>query len=288
MKKRAKIAILVVFVAVVACWIGYTYSREMKPAIGILEVDGAIMGAELYLERLKAFEEDDAIKAVIVRINSPGGVVGPSQEVYEEILKLKKKKPVIASMSAVGASGAYYIACACDTIYAMPGTMTGSIGVLMEFIDVSSGLTKLGIKAGSITSGKMKDAGSPFRPMSPEEREYFLSVVNDVQDQFVEVVSKSRKIPAEKVRSYADGRIYTGRQALNLRLVDKMGGLEDAIGLAKTKAGITGEPRIIRPREDKGLFESLGRLLDSSVPGNYSSIGEMIKGRNIRLSYSMY
>jgi protease-4 len=118
MKKRAKIAILVVFVAVAAGWIGYTYSREMKPAIGILEVDGAIMGAELYLDRIKAFEEDDAVKAVIVRINSPGGVVGPSQEVYGELLKLKKKKPVIASMSAVGASGAYYIACACETIYA--------------------------------------------------------------------------------------------------------------------------------------------------------------------------
>jgi protease-4 len=288
MKKRAKIAILVVFAAVAACWIGYTYSREMKPAIGILEVDGAIMGSEIYLERLKAFEEDDAIKAVVVRINSPGGVVGPSQEVYEEILKLKKKKPVIASMSAVGASGAYYIACACEIIYAMPGTMTGSIGVIMEFIDVSSGLTKLGITAGSITSGKMKDAGTPFRPMSPEEREYFLAVVNDVQDQFVEAVSKSRKIPAEKVRSFADGRIYTGRQALKLGLVDKMGGLEDAIELAKNRSGITDEPRIIRPKEEKGLFESLGRLLDGSVPGGSSSIGEMIKGRNIRLSYSMY
>jgi protease-4 len=288
MKKRAKIAILVVFIAVAACWIGYSYAREMKPAIGILEVDGTILGSEVYLERLKMFEEDDAVKAVIVRINSPGGVVGPSQEVYEEILKLKKKKPVIASMSALGASGAYYIACACDTIFAMPGTMTGSIGVIMEFIDISSGLTKLGIKAGSVTSGKMKDAGSPFRPMSPEEKEYFLAVVNDVQDQFVEAVSKSRKITAEKVRSYADGRIYTGRQAMNLRLVDRMGGLQDAIDLAKTKAGITGKPRIIRPKEEKGLFESLGRLLDGSMPGNSSSIGEMVKGRNIRLSYSMY
>ncbi len=288
MKKRAKIAILVVFIAVAACWIGYTYSREMKPAIGILEVDGAIMGSEVYLERLKAFKEDDTIKAVIVRINSPGGVVGPAQEVYEEILKLKKEKPVIASMSALGASGAYYIACACDVIYTMPGTMTGSIGVIMEFIDVSSGLTKLGITAGSITSGKMKDAGTPFRPMTPEEREYFLAVVNDVQDQFVEAVSKSRKIPAEKVRSFADGRIYTGRQALKLGLVDKIGGLEDAIEMAKTRARITDEPRIIKPKKEKGLFESLGRLLDGSASGGSSPIGEMIKGRNIRLSYSMY
>jgi protease-4 len=260
----------------------------MKPAIGVLEVEGGIMDAEMYLERIKSFNENDSIKAVVVRINSPGGVVAPSQEVYAELLKLKKKKPVIASMSSLGASGAYYIACASDRIYAMPGTMTGSIGVLMEFIDVSSGLAKLGIKAGSITTGKMKDAGSPFKPMSEEERMYFESVVNDVQDQFVEVVSKARKIPAAKVRGYADGRIYTGNQALKLGLIDKIGGYEDALSYAAEKCGIKGEPRIIRPREEKGFFESLGRFIDGKTPLNPASVAGIARGRSIQVSYSVY
>jgi protease-4 len=288
MKKSTKISFLVVFLAVVVFWAVYSYTKEKKPAIGILEVEGGIMSAEPYLDTIKSFEENDTVKAVIVRINSPGGVVGPSQEVYSEILKLKKKKPVIASMSAVGASGAYYIACACDKIYSMPGTMTGSIGVLMEFVDVSSGLDKLGIKAGSITSGKLKDAGSPFRPMNPDERAYFESVVKDVQEQFVEAVSKSRKIPAEKVREYADGRIYTGRQAMKIGLVDKIGGLEDAIDDMKVKAGITGEPRLIWPREERGFFKTLGRFLDSKAPFSPASMTGMATGRSVRLSYSMY
>ncbi len=286
MKRRTKIICFILFLIILLAWGGKQLQETLKPAIGILEIDGGIVSSEPYLETIREYEEDDAVKAILIRVDSPGGVVGPSQEVYAALLRLKGKKPLIASLGAVGASGAYYIACAADTIYALPGTMTGSIGVLLEFLDVSEGLSKLGIKAGSITSGTLKDAGTPFRPMTHEERSYFMEITKDVHEQFLEAVAKSRHIPIENLRKYADGRVFTGRQAQKLGLIDKIGGYDNALQDAKRRAGITGEPRILRPKEPIGIFETLGRFLDSSYPISLEGKGRTM--RSVNLKYSVY
>jgi len=271
---------------ILAVWGVKTYRELQKPAIGLIKVEGGITTSLESLETIKDYEEDETIKAVLVRIDSPGGVVGPSQEIYQRLLKLKGKKPIIVSMGALGASGAYYIACAADTIYALPGTLTGSIGVLMEFVDVSEGIAKLGIKAGSITSGNLKDAGSPFRPMTEVERAYFKDVIDDTHAQFVEAVAKGRRLPIDKVRELANGRIYTGRQAKNLGLVDRLGGYDQALEEAKRLAGITGEPRIVQPAEPLGFFELAGRFLDGYAPHSLKTGGGSL--RTVRLEYRIF
>ena len=286
MKKRTKIIVWAVIIILILVWGGKTARERMKPAIGVLEVEGAITNSMDYLETIKDYEDDDAVKAILIRIDSPGGIVGPSQEIYQRLLKLKGKKPLIASMGAVGASGAYYVACAADTIYALPGTLTGSIGVLMEFVDVSEGIAKLGIKAGSITSGALKDAGSPFKPMSETERAYLKDVIDDSHAQFVEAVAKGRKLPLERVRLLASGRNYTGRQAQKLGLIDKIGGYDTALEEAKRRAGITGEPRIVKPAEPLGFFELAGRFLDNYAPQSLKAGGALT--RSVRLEYRMY
>jgi len=286
MKKRTKVAGLVIILVILAVWGVKTYIKLQKPAIGIIKVEGGITSAMESLETIKGYEDDESIKAVLVRIDSPGGIVGPSQEIYQRLLKLKGKKPIIVSMGALGASGAYYIACAADTIYALPGTLTGSIGVLMEFVDVSEGIAKLGIKAGSITSGNLKDAGSPFRPMTEVERAYFKDVIDDTHAQFVEAVAKGRRLPIDKVRELANGRIYTGRQAKNLGLVDRLGGYDQALEEAKRLAGITGEPRIVQPAEPLGFFELAGRFLDGYAPHSLKTGGGSL--RTVRLEYRIF
>ncbi len=286
MKKRTKLTGLMIVLIILAVWGVKTYRELQKPAIGLIKVEGGITTSLESLETIKDYEEDETIKAVLVRIDSPGGVVGPSQEIYQRLLKLKGKKPIIVSMGALGASGAYYIACAADTIYALPGTLTGSIGVLMEFVDVSEGIAKLGIKAGSITSGNLKDAGSPFRPMTEVERAYFKDVIDDTHAQFVEAVAKGRRLPIDKVRELANGRIYTGRQAKNLGLVDRLGGYDQALEEAKRLAGITGEPRIVQPAEPLGFFELAGRFLDGYAPHSLKTGGGSL--RTVRLEYRIF
>jgi protease-4 len=290
MKRRTKwILSLLIAIGVVA-W-GFDAARtSMKPAIGIIEVDGIITESMPYLDTIKGFSDDDNIKAVVVRLDSPGGKVGPSQEIYSALLKLKKKKPVVASFGALGASGAYYIACACNTIYALPGTMTGSIGVIMEFFDASQGLKRLGVTPNSITAGTLKDAGSPFKPMSGREKAYFKALVDDVHLQFIEAVSAGRKLNVETVRQLADGRVFTGRQACAVGLVDKIGGLEDAMDEAKKRGHITGEPRIVRPEKHEGIWDLLKKILPWSVTplplrGDLSQ--GLGLGRSVRLDYSI-
>lgn len=290
MKRRTK-WILLLLIAIVAIAWGIDAARtSMKPAVGILEIEGIIVDSRASLDTIKQFQDDDKIKAVVVRLDSPGGKVGPSQEVYSALLRLKKKKPVVASFGALGASGAYYIACAANTIYALPGTMTGSIGVIMEFFDASEGLKRLGVMPNSITAGTLKDAGSPFKPMSEQERRYFKSLVDDVHAQFIEAVSSGRKLKPETVRQYADGRVFTGRQAKDARLVDTLGGLDDAIADAGRRAHIEGEPRIVR-KETSGDFWDLIRKV---LPWNSTQLPlrpDLSQGlnmdRQIRLDYSI-
>ncbi len=257
------LSILVFFVAIFL----YTYltggeaqvlSLLGGEAVGVLQIEGTINRSREVIQNLKRFEENGGIKAVVVRIDSPGGAVAPTQEIYEEIEKLKKKKPIIASLGGMATSGGYYIASACHQIVANPGTLTGSIGVIMELGNVEELMRKLGLKGYSIKSGLYKDIGSPLSPLTPNGRAILQSLVDNVYGQFVSAVAKGRRMPEAKVREIADGRVYSGEQAKELGLVDLLGNMEDAIDLAAKRAGIQGAPQIIYSRgEDKSWWEKL-------------------------------
>lgn len=238
--------------------------------VAVLPVTGLIADSEATIDQLKKFAKDDSVKAIVLRINSPGGGVGPSQEIYEEVRKLKGKKPVVSSMGAVAASGGYYIACASQKIYANPGTITGSIGVIMQFVNVKDLIEKIGIKGVVVKSGALKDAGSPIREMSPEERQYLQAVIDNVHGQFVQAVADGRKLDIEAVRKLADGRIFSGEQAKALGLVDALGDQEDAVADVARMAKIEGEPRVVLPPKKKIsilelLREEAKSIIDETV-----------------------
>ncbi|TAK07853.1 signal peptide peptidase SppA [bacterium] len=238
--------------------------------VGVLEITGSIDDSEEAIRNLKQFGETKGIKAIVVRIDSPGGGVAPTQEISEEIGKIKKKKPVIASLGGVAASGGYYIASACDQIVANPGTLTGSIGVIMELGNVEELLKKLGVKGYSVKSAPHKDIGSPLRPLSTEEKAILQSLVDNVHGQFVSAVAKGRRLPEDKIKELADGRVYSGEQAKGLGLVDLLGNMEDAIDLAGKRGGIKGAPQVIHSRSaekswwEKLLFSFFGSRLSKS------------------------
>ncbi|MGE5698614.1 MAG: signal peptide peptidase SppA [Deltaproteobacteria bacterium] len=247
--------------------------------VAVLPVTGLISDSESTIEQLKKFAKDDSVKAIVLRINSPGGGVGPSQEIYEEVRKLSGKKVVVASMGALAASGGYYIACAAQKIYANPGTITGSIGVIMQFVNVKDLIEKIGLKGMVVKSGAFKDIGSPVRDMRPEERELLQSVIDNVHSQFVGAVAESRKMDRVKVAMIADGRIFSGEQAKALGLVDVLGNLEDAVAEAGKMAKIEGEPRVVTPPKKK---LSILELLKEEAK---SIIGDKLTEQRIRLEY---
>ena len=247
--------------------------------VAVLPVTGLISDSESTIEQLKKFAKDDSVKAIVLRINSPGGGVGPSQEIYEEVRKLSGKKVVVASMGALAASGGYYIACAAQKIYANPGTITGSIGVIMQFVNVKDLIEKIGLKGMVVKSGAFKDIGSPVRDMRPEERELLQSVIDNVHSQFVGAVAESRKMDRGKVAMIADGRIFSGEQAKALGLVDVLGNLEDAVAEAGKMAKIEGEPRVVTPPKKK---LSILELLKEEAK---SIIGDKLTEQRIRLEY---
>lgn len=229
-------------------------------AIGVLEIEGLIVTAKKWLESIKEFEENSEVKAIVLRIDSPGGSVGTAQEVYREINRLKLSKPVVASIENIGASAAYYIASASNKIVLNPGTLTGSIGVIYISFDMSRLYRWMKIEPEVIKSGKFKDTGSTFRSMTPEERNLLLNTIAQIHQQFVEDVAKARNLAVEKVNEIADGRLLTGEQAVQLGLADEFGNFNDAIDKAAQLAGIKGKPRIIYPKrkfEWRLLFESL-------------------------------
>ncbi len=207
---------------------------------------GAAAGSETITSQIRRASKDSSVKALIIRINSPGGSAAASQEIYQAIREYQKdtKRPVIASMADVAASGGYYVAAACDHIVAAPATLTGSIGVIMETMSYYKLMDKLGVSMDPVTSGKYKDMGSPFRAMRPDERQLMQAMVNDVYDQFVDAVAAGRKMDKAEVKRLATGRVFTGRQALEAKLVDSNGTFRDAITLAARKAGIKGEPTV--------------------------------------------
>ncbi|MHB1400418.1 MAG: signal peptide peptidase SppA [Trichloromonadaceae bacterium] len=222
--------------------------------VAIIAVEGMIVSGGKTIERLHAAADDASVKAVVLRIDSPGGGVGPSQEIHDEVVKLVQSKPVVVSMGSLCASGGYYIAAPASRIFANPGTITGSIGVIMEFTNIQDLLDKIGLKNRVVKSGKHKDIGSPVRPMSAEDEAILQGLIDDVHSQFVEAVAAGRKLEVATVKPLADGRIFTGRQAQTSGLVDELGNLESAIAAAAELGGIAGKPKLIYPLPDKKGF----------------------------------
>ena len=240
--------------------------------IAVLNVEGVIADDTKLLEQIRAFRDDPSVKGYLVQINSPGGSVGPSQSIYQELRRLREDgQPVVASIGGVGASGGYYIALAADTIYALPGSMTGSIGVIMELPDASQLMDKVGLRMNVVESAEHKDVGSPFRPITPGDRQILGELVSDVYRQFVEVVVQERKLDSATIAQVADGRVLSGRQALQRGLIDRLGNFTDALAAVGRMADLGEEPNTVWPREERptlidlllgrGAAGVLGRLV---------------------------
>jgi protease-4 len=248
--------------------------------VGIVEVKGVIADPEPILTQLKEMRTNENVKAIVVRIDSPGGGVGPSQEIYNEVRKTKQVKKVVASMGAIAASGGYYVAAAADHIVANAGTITGSISVIMEFANLEELLHKIGVGAFVIKSGEFKDVGSPLREMTAEEKRLLQGFIENVHEQFVTAIVEGRNMPQEKVAAIADGRILSGEQAKELGLLDSLGNLEDAIALAGKLGGIKGDPSVVYAKKRK--FSLLEYILD---PSELTHILDRMTGAALRSGY---
>jgi len=234
--------------------------------IAVVRIEGVISSdvAQETVEQLTKYREDPSIGAIILRINSPGGGVASSQDIYEEVKRLRTDgKLVVASLGSLAASGGYYIACGVERIFANPGTITGSIGVIVQLANAEELLNKIGIEATVITSGPFKALGNPTQPLRPEEREVFQGLVDDVHQQFVEAVAQGRNLPYAEVRQHADGQIFTGRQAKEFHFVDELGTLQDAVSYAAATLGVVGKPNLVQ--EERERFWWLKFVLESAL-----------------------
>ncbi len=226
--------------------------------IGIVNIEGTIFSSRNVLDWLNKLKKDPDVVGILIRINSPGGVVAPSQEIYEAVKEINKVKPVVVSMGAVAASGAYYISCGARKIIANPGTITGSIGVLAKLTCIKKLLDKVGVEDETITSGKFKDAGSPFKELTPDQKKYFQDLVKDLYNQFITAVAQGRHMDLNKVKKLADGRVYTGRQAKDLGLVDYLGNMDKAIDILKNICHIKGEVGFVEgPEKKRSLIQRI-------------------------------
>lgn len=236
----------------------YEEVRSGNGKIAIVELDFTIIDSAPIVRQFKKYREDKSIKAIVLHVNSPGGGVAASQEMYEEVKKTRDSgKPVIVSFGSIAASGGYYVACGSNLIVSNPGTLTGSIGVIISFVNFKELSEKIGIKDVTIKSGELKDSGNPLRDMNEKDRAYFQEIVDDSYEQFLDVVSKERKIDKDELRNIANGRVYTGRQAKEIKLVDSLGTLEDAIRIAGQIAKIEGEPAIVKEKRRNNIFDYL-------------------------------
>ncbi|MBW1768448.1 MAG: signal peptide peptidase SppA [Deltaproteobacteria bacterium] len=252
-----------------------TSSLSFADRIGVILIDGAILDSRATTSQLVTFRKDKKIKAIILRINSPGGGVGPTQEIHREIQKTAETKKVIASLGGVAASGGYYIASAANKIVANPGTIIGSIGVLMEFVHLEDLLEKIGIKFEVLKSGEFKDIGSPHRELTKRDREILNSLISDIQSQFVAAVANGRELALDEVSQIADGRVFSGVKAKELDLIDVLGNFQDAVDVAKDMAAIEGEAILVYPKKSKaqlwelfleGTTRSVTKVLHSIKP----------------------
>jgi protease IV len=262
------VALLAIFAAAAG-----TDTAELSLAndkVAVIPIEGEILEARDALDTLKKYADNDSVKAIVIRINSPGGAIAPSQEIYSGIRRTRKEsgKPIVASLDSVAASGGFYIAAACDEIVANPGSITGSIGVILQWFDMKELARWAKLKPETITSGALKDAGSPWRELTESERQYFQSIVTQLHGQFVRDVATGRagRIKYEEVARLADGRVFTGEQALKLKLVDELGSIDDAVRTAGRLAGIEGEPTRLWPRRHEDtLFDLLNGQADAML-----------------------
>jgi protease-4 len=260
--------------------------------IALVKVNGVIVDSSKVIKQLERYADDDRVKAIVLRVDSPGGGVAASQEIYQELNRLRdeKKKLIVVSMGSVAASGGYYLACAADHVVANPGTVTGSIGVIAEWYNYGALLDWAQLKPEVVKSGAFKDVGSPVREMSPEEKQFMQSMVDRLYNQFVGVVVKARSgkqgLDEAKIRTLADGRVYTGEEALENGLVDELGNQRVAILYAARKVGIEGEPTVVEPPVDRPVT-----ILDLLIKTDVSDIaakgipGASASGANIQFGY---
>ena len=234
-----------------------------KEKIGVVSITGAITSGNKISSELVKFAKDESIKAIILQINSPGGGVGATQEIYREVQKITPQKPVVAAMGSVAASGGYYVAAPATKIVSNPGTITGSIGVFIQFVRLEELMTKIGVELEIVKSGEFKDMGSPDRKLTQRDREIINALIKDLQSQFVAAVASGRSLSVQKVREIADGRIFSGARAKDLGLVDFLGNFQDAVEITKTIVGIQGDVELVYPKKSSGELWNL--LLESSA-----------------------
>ena len=235
--------------------------------IGVVDIEGTILESREIIKTLNTFNDNSDIDGIVVRINSPGGAVAPSQEIYEKVNKISEenKKPIVASIASTGASGGYYIAIGADTIVANSGSIVGSIGVIISFPIAKSLLEKIGLKFESFTSGDYKDSGSPYRNINPKDKEYFKEIVDDMHNQFITEVSIQRNIPINKIKKIANGKIYTGKMAYENNLIDTLGTFEEALILTKNMSNINGKINLIYPEKDEPFLYDLIGMSDTDI-----------------------
>lgn len=253
----------------------YEYEVQGKGTekIAVVDLDYSIYFSETLTRQFRKYREDKSIKAIILRVNSPGGGTAASHEMYEEIRKTRDSgKPVIVSVSSVAASGAYYASCGANLIVANPSSLVGSIGVIIQYVSMKDLADKLGIKDVTIKSGELKDTGNPLRDINEKDKEYLQDVVDDSYELFLEVVSRERKIHPDTLREIANGRIFTGRQGLKLRLIDTLGTFDDAVNIAAKYANIEGEPKLVKEKTRKYFIDILLDGISKSGLGKISDI----------------
>ena len=248
--------------------------------IQVVDIEGELLQSKPILEQLKRYEDSNSVKAILLNIDSPGGGVAVSQEIYAELKRLreKKDKTIVAYLSSTGASGAYYVACAANKVVANPGTIVGSIGVIAEWVSYAELLEWAKLKDIVFKTGEFKDTGSPTRPLTDNEKKYFQGLIDDMYVQFVEAVSSGRKLDLQEVRSMADGRVFTGRDAKERKLIDEIGNFQDAVDLTAKLSGISGKPRLLRlSRPRVTLLDVLTTDLSRLVPFNGHGMQSQIK-----------
>jgi protease-4 len=267
------IGLLLFFVIVSLVLVGFENHLPITDRVALIRLEGPIFDSKETIDELKKYVKDNSVKAIVFRIDSPGGAVAPAQEIYAEVRKAVSKKKIVVSMGSVAASGGYYIASPATRIIANPGTLTGSIGVIMEIPNVEGLMNKLGIKTEVVKSGRHKDLASVFRGIKKEEREILQNVLDNVHEQFIMAVAQGRNMLPDDVKKIADGRIFTGEQALKVGLIDGLGNLEDAIKSAAQLAGIKGEPEIVTKKEELSLVN----LLRNNLPKELADMVPSIK-----------
>ena len=249
-----------------------SFSSGFGDKIGVIELNGVILDSESVVQQLKKFGDDSSIKAIILKVNSPGGAVAPSEEIYRAVRRVRddKKKRIVASIGTVGASGAYYVSSATNKIYADRGSIVGSIGVIAQWVNYGDLLRWAKLKDITMKAGEFKDTGSPTRDLTPAEQAYLQSLIDNMHSQFIQAVADGRKVKFEEIKAIADGKVWTGEQALDLKLIDQVGDFQTVVDDTAKAVGIKGEPVLVHPEKDRKtaldlLFGDLSEWIPSQA-----------------------